>query len=247
MNLRIAICNLQSGVGTTRGYWQYLTTAWKYFLPRGSTPVRKALRFLQDEQIDVAAFCEIEGGSRRTRGIDQVRKISEGTDLVHNVFFPTLVLGVRVNQGNAVCSKFPVRFVENHALSGVGEPRFLSEAELEVAGGSVRLFVTHLSLNRKIREPQIHDIAEVVAGGDVPTILAGDFNVTTEAELDLLRDTNLEMAASAPTFPSWKPSRGLDYLFFSDHFSVRETRVFDRFLFSDHLPFLAEVRMVNVE
>lgn len=240
---RIAVCNLQTGVGTTRGYWQYLTTGWKYALPHGSAWVERAADFIRTAGVDVAAFCEIGGGARRTRGIDQAALLAEATPLKEHLFFPTFVVGGRINQGNALSARYPVRRIRNHALPGTGEPRFLSEAEVHLDGTPVRCFVTHLSLQLDIRRPQIDRIAEVVDRVEGPVILAGDFNVSEEAELALLSESQLRQVVSAPTFPSWKPSRRLDYLFFSRHFTILEHYAFERFRFSDHLPLVAAVRV----
>lgn len=233
--------NLQTGIGTTRGYWQYLTTGWKYVLPHGSGHVRRAASFIHSERIDLALFCEIEGGSRRTRGVDQVELIAEETPLKETAFFPTLVVGQRINQGNAVCSRFPIRLVHNHPLPGTGEPRFLSEAELTIVDTTVRVFITHLSLEVRARKAQIDHLVEIVNREDSPAILGGDFNVSSRQELQLLEESELAMATAAATFPSWNPKRDLDYLFFTRHFSLRQSLTFDRFLFSDHRPFIAEV------
>lgn len=245
--LRIAVCNVQNGIGTTRGYWHYLFTAWKYRYPHGSEPIRRAAAFLKQEQIDLAALCEVGGGARRTRGTNQVALLAEESGMAEFAFFPTLVHEGRINQGNAVCSCFPIRRIENHRLPGSGEPRFLSEAEVMISGTPVRLLVTHLSLQLLHREKQIHHIADLVGHEDRPTILAGDFNVTEDAELDLLAESILQKAASAPTFPSWRPRRHLDYLFFSRHFTLQSSYAFDAFLFSDHLPFVAEVTLNKQE
>ena len=94
-----------------------------------------------------------------------------------------------------------------------------------------------------MRAGQIDAIAELVGHEDRPTILAGDFNASEEAELELLAESILDRATSAPTFPSWRPRRHLDHLFFSRHFAVRRTYAFDRFRFSDHLPLVAEVAL----
>ena len=249
--LRIAIANLQIGVGTTRGYWHYGLTAWKYRLPHGSGPVRQAAAFLAAERMDVAALCEIGGGAWRTRGLNQVDVLAEASGLSERLFFPTLVRGARlgsgdaarkkIHQGNAVCARFPLRAVANHRLPGTGEPRFLSEAEVTVEGVAVRVFVTHLSLQLLQRADQLGAIADLVGHCAQPTVLAGDFNVSEEAELDLLAESNLQKAASAPTFPSWRPKHHLDYLFFSGHFTIQESYAFDAVRFSDHLPFVAEV------
>jgi len=243
VTLRIAVSNLQSGIGTTRGYWQYLFTGWKYALPHGSGALRGAVEFLAAERIDIAAFSEINGPSRRTRGVDQVALVADGGGLPHRVFFPTHVVGGKVNQGNAVCARYPVRGVANHRLPGIGEPRHLSEAEVMVDGRPIRLLATHLALDLGQRGRQIHRIAELIGtGGGRPTILAGDFNVSREEEMELLHDTKLRMAASAATFPSWRPTRRLDYLFFSEEFSVVESHAWSARRFSDHLPLVAEVR-----
>ncbi len=77
--LRIAVANLQTGIGTTRGYWHYLTTAWKYRLAHDSRPIEQAARFLREADIDIAALCEIEGGSRRTRGSRSAATCCAGT------------------------------------------------------------------------------------------------------------------------------------------------------------------------
>ncbi len=240
---RVATSNLQTGIGTTRGWAHYLTTAWKYRYPHGSAPVRDAARFTRDERIDLVALCEVGGGSRRTRGVDQGALLAEASGMDGYAFFPALVTD-RVFQGNAVCARFPVEAVANHALPGVGEPRFLSEAAVVLGGVAVRVFVTHLSLDLGQRGKQIDAIAEIIGACDVPTLLAGDFNVSREDELDLLSGTALQKAASAPTFPSWKPTRALDHLFFSRHFQVERVYAFDAFRFSDHLPLVAEVRLI---
>lgn len=241
---RIAISNIQNGIGTTRGYWHYLLTAWKYWLPHHSGPIRQAAAFLQAEGIDLVALCEIGGGARRTRGVDQVALLAEKAALPEWVFFPTLTIGGRVNQGNAVCSRFPLRQVASHPLPGVGEPRFLSEAAVTIGGVAVRLFVTHLSLQLPLRESQVEHIADLIGPCDAPTILAGDFNVSTEDELELLVESNLQQVTSAPTFPSWRPKRPLDHLFFSRHFTIRHSYAFDAVRFADHLPLVAEVEFM---
>jgi endonuclease/exonuclease/phosphatase family metal-dependent hydrolase len=201
--------------------------------------------FLRTERIDIAVFSEVNGASRRSQGVDQVALVAEGGGLAHRQFFPTHVVGERVNQGNAVCARFPVRWVADHRLPGIGEPRHLSEAEVRIGGVAVRVLATHLALDFGQRARQIHRIAAVVGDGDPrPTILAGDFNVSHEEEMELLVDTKLQMATSAATYPAWRPRRRLDYLFFSEEFRIVESHAYRKTLFSDHLPLVAEVEML---
>ncbi len=240
--LRIATCNLQRGVGTTRGYWHYLLTAWKYLLPHDSASVRQAATFLDSEAVDVVALTEVGGGSWRTKGVDQTALLAEATPLEHRTFFPTLTAGKRLNQGNALCARFPLCEAKAHELPGTGEPRFLCEADIALRETTVRVCVTHLSLVRPLRTSQIEHVAEILAQRpDVPTILAGDFNVADKSELRLLTKGNLQRTDAGPTFPAWAPSKRLDHLFFSKHFNIIRSYTFSAFLFADHLPLVADV------
>lgn len=241
--LRVAICNLQTGIGTTRGYWHYLLTAHRYWYPHGSRQIEVAAEFLRAEGIDVALLCEAEGGSARSRWVDQVDLIASRSGLNHRLFFPTNIVGRRVNQGNGIVSRLPLRYRFNRALPGHGEPRFLSEAEVDLRDVSIRLFVTHLSLEHKLRRWQIHSIAAALAESERPTLLGGDFNISEEAEFDLLREGHLAKALSRETFPAWRPTRALDHLFLSRHFEVVEVSVYDRTIFSDHLPLVVTIRV----
>jgi endonuclease/exonuclease/phosphatase family metal-dependent hydrolase len=242
--LRIATSNLQTGIGTTRGYWHYLLTGWKYLFPHGSAPVRQAAAFLENEEIDVAALTEVEGGSWRSKGVDQAALIAEATPLRHRVFFPTFTADGRINQGNALCARSPLRGPQAHKLPGSGEPRFLCEAEARLRGTPVRVCATHLSLKRPLRTPQIERVAEIVAQRPgVPTILAGDFNVSETSELHLLVEGGLQRADAGPTFPAWAPEKTLDHLFFSEHFEILCSYTCPQPLFADHRPLVAEVEL----
>lgn len=242
-DLRVAVSNLQVGIGTTRGYWQYLFTGWKYLLPHGSGPIHRAAAFLDEEAIDLGLFCEVGGGARRTRGLDQATILTRESRLAHHVFFPTFVVSDRINQGNAVCSRFHLQEGKSHQLPGPGEPRFLNHVTVRLGDQHTHVYVTHLSLEHEVRAPQLRRIEEVVTRHDAPTLLAGDFNVSAEAELELLETAGLQRAAAAPTFPSWNPKKSLDQLFFSPHFEIVDCRIFDRFRFSDHLPLVVELRL----
>lgn len=245
--LRVAICNLQTGIATTRGYWHYLTTCQKFYWPHDSCGLTPAARFLRSHDIDIAALCELDCGSTRTRGANQLSLLALNAGFEQQAFFPTCVRGARVNQGNAICARFPLRTVNNHRLPGSGEPRFLSEAIVDIEDITIRFFVTHLSLNYKVRVVQLHSIIEIVNRETGPTILAGDFNAMKENELDLFDEGILRKVTSVKTFPSWRPTRCLDQLFISEHFTLIKTYVFNEYLFSDHLPLIAEISIKNTQ
>ena len=57
-----------------------------------------------------------------------------------------------------------------------------------------------------------------------------------------LAQTSLGSSLAA-TYPSWRPTRRLDHLFFSPHFRILRAGVFARFPFSDHLPLVVEAAL----
>ena len=241
--LKFTLCNLQLGIGTTRGYWQYLTTGWKYYFPHDSRALPDAARFIREQKPDLVALCEVERASRRSRGLNQPARLAELSGMPYHLFWPTLDALPARYQGNALLSRWEVTDVANHRLPGAGEPRYLSEARLTLSGIDVRVLVTHLSLESRARERQIAATAHIVGTCKTPTLLAGDFNISCEQELDVLLGSGLVKTFGGATFPSWKPVRLLDQIFVSEHFTNVAQYAFRDFRFSDHLPLVAELSL----
>ena len=241
--IKIATFNIQSGIRTTKGYWQYLVSFWKYVLPHSSEAIKRVADFMNSEGIDIITFSEIEGKSFRGRQIDQADLISDLTGFRQNIFFPTHVFGKIIHQGNAVHARHPIVSSKNHRLSGQGEPRYLSEAVLEVEGQKITVFVTHLSLGKVKRRGQLDDIVKIINNTTPPIVLTGDFNTSNESELLVLNNTKLVRIATENTYPAWEPTRCLDYMFISPEFEVVKSYVPKNLDISDHLPIVLELRL----
>jgi endonuclease/exonuclease/phosphatase family metal-dependent hydrolase len=241
LKLRIGLLNVQSGIGITRGYYQYLCYLHKYLFPHGSQNIRRLGELALSENIDILATTEIDQGSLRTRNTDQVALLARSGEFGYDIFFPTLRLGERVNQGNAIHSRFPILGSRMYFLPGQGEPRSAGRARIRVDHETdIDFFVTHLSLSLAYRESQIQELSSYVNDSPNPVILAGDFNVWSEGELELLEKSKLKMAYTAKTYPSWKPRRRLDYIFASPELSIREGKTHGTLL-SDHLLLIVDV------
>lgn len=239
--LRVAVLNLQSGLGTTRGWWDYVVTLRHRVVPRRTRHVERVGAALRREEVDLAIFSEVDGGSGRTAGVDQGRLLRETGGFADHAFFPCFVVGERIRQGNAIHARARVRPVENHPLPGLGEPRFLSEAVVELPAGPIHVFAAHTSLDAAVRREQLCRIRDLVGGHDRPVLLAGDFNARRSDELDELCRT-LRQVPCGPTFPSWKPRWELDHLFVSPHFEALRARVATEVRESDHLPLRVDLR-----
>ena len=110
--LKILFINFQSGMCMSEGYSQYFTKGWKYIFPHNSDSLSDVIEFIKKEKPDIVTFAEIDGASWRSKNIDQVKSISEQTNLKYNHFFLTRSVNNWINQGNAIISKYPV-YAEN--------------------------------------------------------------------------------------------------------------------------------------
>ncbi|MDE2188443.1 MAG: endonuclease/exonuclease/phosphatase family protein [Patescibacteria group bacterium] len=256
MNIKIASINLQSGVATTRGFWHYALTGWKYWLPHSNRPIKACGDFLKKENIDIACVNEISESSLMTGWRSQTETLSDATNMKHTHFFSTAVPFKKLrDEGNAILSVHPITSTASHPLHKELFNCSLDEAVISVQGKSITVLTTHLALTKKHRDIQIREIIELVKVKTGPIILSGDFNEPDPAAFDELRAvTPLKQLCTLPTFPSWKPTKSLDYIFLSEEFNqVGPMTRSDLGLgqtynsnpvFSDHVPLVVEVELI---
>lgn len=246
MQIRMVIANIQSGVAVTKGYRQYLTSSWRYLLPHGGQGALDAGSFLKLEEADIALLTEVDGGSRRSRGISQLEVIARSAELPHYQFFPTRQIGTTINEGNAVLSRFPITSHRLHPLQSRVNPRVLGETSLDANGEPLTVLVAHLALSSRPREAQLREIAAHVQKLEGPVVLGGDFNERDHRSFALLRKAGLEVITIA-SYPSWRPRYALQVLFHSHHISVTKASVPSNSRFSDHLPLIVELEFGDEE
>lgn len=241
MRIRIVVANIQSGIGVTKGYRQYVTSGWRYLLPHDSKGALDAGTFLKVEDTDIALLTEVDAGSRRSRNSSQIDSMSAASELPFTCFFPTRSIGTSINEGNAILSRFPVSANRSYPLLHGMNPRTLGETTLVLPDGtSMTALVAHLALGSKTREMQLAEIAKYVKDIDGPLVLGGDFNERDHRSFKYLKKAGLT-PVSVAGYPSWKPRHALQVLFLSRHFSLVQASVPDSARFSDHLPLIVEV------
>lgn len=243
--MRIVVANIQSGIGVTKGYRQYLSSGWRYILPHAGEGALGAGAFLKLEDADVALLTEVDGGSHRSRGVSQLEVIARESGLPHAQFFPTRSIGASVNEGNAVLSRFPITRSQSYPLKSRVNPRVLGETALDVDGTPVTVLVVHLALNTRFREAQLREIAERVHSVHGPLILGGDFNERDHRAFAALRRAGLE-AVSVASYPSWKPRHALQVLFHTRDVAIASASVPNDALFSDHLPLIVHAELTDM-
>jgi endonuclease/exonuclease/phosphatase family metal-dependent hydrolase len=159
------------------------------------------------------------------------------------------------DHGNALLSRYPIRFHRNHdASSGGGEARGFLHCVLEVPGGVLHAICVHLGLLERQRRRQLDLLCRLIereVPATAPLIVAGDFNDWRRRANDRLsRGAGLHdvfVAATgkaARTFPARWPLLPLDRIYVRNaHASqpvVLGLRPWSHL--SDHAPLAAELQ-----
>lgn len=173
----------------------------------------------------------------------------------------------RRQYGNAVLSKHPIKYVENHLLTKVispianSEQRGILEVVLEVKGTYVSFFNTHLSLKEEELKVSIDEILEITEKSRFPKIITGDFNADPD-HLQIKRmenhfdDVFLKTGKNNMyTYPApyehdsdgvkLKPVTRIDYIFTDQHLEPEQAAVIETSI-SDHLPITADLVLSRV-
>ncbi|MGV8171527.1 MAG: endonuclease/exonuclease/phosphatase family protein [Candidatus Woesearchaeota archaeon] len=239
--IKVLSINIEAGVNNSKGYIGYITTIFKNFFPHSNGPLYALADYINKEKIDIVSLTEVDGGSFRTRHVSQLKILSSLTGLEHHSFNPTYKFGKIINQGDGLLSRFPEYNREYYKLKSK-HPRYLEFATADVDGQQIKIIVTHLSLGRKARIRELKQIASVLLNFKTPKILTGDFNTENPEELDIIKQAGLTPVHNDKTFPSWKPKRSIDHIFFSKEFEIIKTNICPLHI-SDHLGIVAELKI----
>ncbi len=130
---------------------------------------------------DLVGIQEVDMFTRRSKGIDTLRALSEAVGLPYTLFVPTMEYdGGRY--GTAILSRYPIEDSATFALPAEGlEPRAVGCIRVLPDGQHpLWLINTHLSYkSAEVRHEQLSALCEALMQripADTPAILTGDFN-----------------------------------------------------------------------
>lgn len=135
---------------------------------------------------DLVAFQEVDVRFRDRSGkVDQAAAL--GKALGGSVAFGGNLIDGDGQYGVALVSRFPILSSRNHPLPRSpgrekAEPRGLLEAEVDVRGTRLRVYVTHLAHDSAAdRALQVDAIRARVAAGTGPAVVMGDLNLRPDS------------------------------------------------------------------
>ncbi len=160
------------------------------------------------------------------------------------------VFGAAINYkvgsfGNAILSKYPIIKSINHQLPASKPERSMLEVHLHINGQLLRVFNTHMELDRNLRLEQIRDfIVPLVMSSNSPAILSGDLNEGPDGLgitylMNYFQDSfSVNSGTLTATFTADQPRERMDYILLNQTCAAVDYQIISSQA-SDHLPVMA--------
>lgn len=217
----------------------------------GRFDLARLAAIIADASADLVALQEVDRGTRRANGVDQLAELGRLTGL--SIAFGKAMDYQGGEYGVGVLTRTPIRRVANRRLPGSPdrEPRTALTVDVDSAGDGPRIqfTTTHLDQGRDLMDQVAQ--ASVLAGAwpaDTAGILAGDFNTRPDTlTMQVLARRWTDTFADPPPDPNGRPRRRVDYVMVQPAASWRtvEARYIDAPLASDHQPVLVSLEWIG--
>jgi endonuclease/exonuclease/phosphatase family metal-dependent hydrolase len=211
----------------------------EFDLPRQS-------RLIMSVRPDLVALQEIDVGTTRASGVDQVRELARLTGMYAE--FGKAMDYMGGGYGVAVLSRWPFLSTQNRALPGSPdrEPRIALTVQVRAGEDTPLLQFTSTHFDQGSPDDrllQAEYLNELLIRDDVPGILAGDFNARPDTEvMKIFQPWWTEAPPDDPPLPvvPQRPALRGDHILFRPAAAWRsiEYRLIDDTVASDHRPIL---------
>ena len=217
---------------------------------RGDFDLEQIARVIREADPDLVALQEVDLYTARSSGRDLASELGLLTRMVP--LFGRAMPYDGGEYGEGILSKYSFLSSRNHALpAGEGkEPRSALEVRVILKSGDTIAFVgTHFDHTGDVdRINQAARVREILAGFDLPVLLAGDLNARPESKPMEILFSDLKPSSEdmAPTIPTDGPRAKIDYVLYGppDRWRVLESRVICDTIASDHCAFLSVLELV---
>jgi len=243
--MRLLLYNIRYGMGLGPGVrWPLPGVS---SLADSRANLKRIQRFIKAQNPDIVGLVEVDGGSIRSRRMNQADTIARA--LGHYSVYQCKYgegslqqfLPIVRKQGNAFLAAPHMHGARFHYFDK-GIKRLIIELEL----ADCAIFLVHLSLKYRHRQAQLHALHDFVTASSKPVLIAGDFNTfwgKDEIYLFMkatgLRNANVH---GLPSYPSSSPRKELDFVLYGNGISITDFSI-PGVRFSDHLPLVCDFRV----
>lgn len=230
--LRILSYNIHAGIGTDE-----------------KPDLSRTAKVIKSLKPDLVALQEVDCKTNRTKKIDQAAELGKLTGM--ESVFGKAIRHDGGDYGVAILSNLPIL---EHTVTQLPqlenqENRVVLEAIIQIdTDTKIRFASTHLCHIKETRRVlQAEKINELFAEGDIPAIIAGDFNAIPKSKpIDTLLK-NWEDATDGSWTCDGRVKLKLDYIFYrpKNVFRILETKTVDDHTTSDHRPVLSVFEFIS--
>ena len=239
--LKLLSFNIQVGNDTGR-FYHYLTRSWQHLFPYKDRLKNLQIIAKLIQQYDFVALQEVDAGSLRSNGINQVEFLAKLGNFPYWHQQTNRNLGKLAQHSNGILTRLKPDLIEDHPLPGM-RGRGAIFCQFGHGENALIIAVMHLALRKKARKEQLDYIYKIISQYKYH-ILMGDMNAETLEliENSPLKGLNLIPPAYSPTYPSWNPKRCLDHILIGRDFTIERVNVLPQ-LTSDHLPIEIDIKL----
>ena len=225
----------------------------------GVSNLESVADLIRSTDADVALLQEVDKGTKRSGGVDQLAVISKrlgyalafGKSL--NYDGGEYGIGAISRRGFTAHFTSPLPVAPSQARAGGSHEPRAALTVVPVAGVKLVALNTHLDASREetYRLQEVETVLKLVASNrksGLPAVAGGDFNAEPSSSVyrrivdSGLRDAWAECGkGEGLTYPADKPVKRIDYLFLADPLQCSDARVIETTI-SDHRPLLVTVR-----
>lgn len=170
----------------------------------------------------------------------------------HHYFAEAIRFGGSNPYGNALISRYPIKFAETVSIpdpeikgyDDYYETRCLLKATIDV-GNDLNVLVSHFGLNPDEQQNAVQTVIDNL--GQESCVLMGDFNMQPDNPIlnpimQRLYDTANDFSSLKFSYPSDNPTVKIDYIFVSKDIKVHCADI-PAMVASDHRPYVAEIEI----
>ncbi len=242
--LKLLTYNIQVGIPMEAAH-HYLLRSWRHFFPHAGRldNLKKIAEVLKN--YDFVGLQEVDAGSLRSSFINQISYLGKCAGFLCWEAQVNRNLKLYAKYSNGLLSRQPISHYQAHPLPGKFKGRGVMVCVMGPADNPILIAVAHLALTENAQKVQLAYIAELVKEFKKEfqhVIVMGDLNLEPGKLQKLFLDQT-GLISNVPdqlTYPSWKPTRKLDYVLTSPSLKVIKAEVLS-LGFSDHLPVSVEI------
>ena len=219
-----------------------------------SIDISAVAKTIRAQNPDMVALQEIDVNTERSGQFNQAEELARLLNM--QFYFGKAIDHQGGDYGVAILSKFPLSETTVHRLptkpETKGEPRIVATAKVTLPNGSsFRFGSTHLDAQRDSvnRQMQIEEITKFAATEKLPFIIAGDFNAPPSSSIIKTLDRSFTRTCQTcePTIPVENPTKAIDFIAYrpGKKFQVISNQVIPEKYASDHLPVIAEIKILS--